>query len=102
MLLVSLAFIPCLAWEAYVPVATIVAAVGVVLAGIVVEAAGERLVRPVRRLVRSIEQGEIGEQSLHTLVRQAPPEIAPLLYGLHLTHARLRHTMRQLEQGRAE
>jgi two-component system, OmpR family, phosphate regulon sensor histidine kinase PhoR len=102
MLLASLAFIPVQAWEAYVPVATIVGAAGVLLAGIVVEAAGERLVRPVRRLVRSIEQGEIGNQSLHNLVRQAPPEVAPLLYGLHLTHARLRHTLRQLEQDRAE
>ena len=37
-----------------------------------------------------------------TWSRQAPAEVAPLLYGLHLTHARLRHTLRQLEQDRAE
>jgi two-component system phosphate regulon sensor histidine kinase PhoR len=102
MLLVSLAFIPVTAWETYVPVATIVATVGVALAGIAIEAAGERLVRPVRSLVRSIEEAEIGEQSLHNLVRHVPAEVAPLLYGLHVTHARLRRTLRQVEQDRAE
>ena len=102
MLLTSLAFIPVTAWEIYVPVATVVATAGVALAGIAVEAVGERLVRPVRRLVRSIEEEEIGEQSLHELVRQVPAEVAPLLYGLHITHARLRRTLRQVEQDRAE
>jgi two-component system, OmpR family, phosphate regulon sensor histidine kinase PhoR len=102
MLLTSLAFVPITGWETYVPVATVVGTLGVALAGIAVEAAGDRLVRPVRRLVRSIEEEEIGEQSLHNLVRQVPAEVAPLLYGLHVTHARLRRTLRQLEQDRAE
>jgi two-component system phosphate regulon sensor histidine kinase PhoR len=102
MLLTSLAFVPVTAWEIYVPVATVVGTLGVALAGIAIEAVGERLVRPVRRLVRSIEDEEIGEQSLHNLVRQVPPEVAPLLYGLHVTHARLRRTLRQVEQDRAE
>jgi two-component system phosphate regulon sensor histidine kinase PhoR len=102
MLLASLAFVPIEAWEGYVPIAAIVAGVLVVLAGLAVEAAGERLVRPMRRLVRSIEDDAIGDQSLHELARQAPPEMAPLLYGLHVTHARLRRTLRQLEQDRAE
>jgi len=102
MLLTSLAFVPITDWETYVPVATVVGTLGVALAGIAVEAAGDRLVRPIRRLVRSIEEEEIGEQSLHSLVRQVPAEVAPLLYGLHVTHARLRRTLRQLEQDRAE
>jgi two-component system phosphate regulon sensor histidine kinase PhoR len=102
MLLASLTFVPVTRWETYVPVATVVATIGVALAGFAVEAVGERLVRPMRRLVRSIEEEEIGEQSLHNLVRQVPAEVAPLLYGLHITHARLRRTLRQLEQDRAE
>lgn len=102
MLLASLAFVPVSAWESYVPVAAIVGTFGVVLAGIAVEIAGERLMRPMRRLARSIEEEAIGDQSLHDLVRQAPPEMAPLLYGLHVTHARLRRILRELEQDRAE
>src|SRR3981081_4207613 len=102
MLLAALAFLPVATWESYVPVATIVGTLGVLLAGIIVERAGERLVRPIRRLGRSIEEEEITEQNLHTLVRHAPAEVAPLLYGLHVTHARLRRTLRQLEQDRAE
>jgi two-component system phosphate regulon sensor histidine kinase PhoR len=102
MLLVALAFLPVATWESYVPVATIVGTLGIILAGIAVERAGERLVRPIRRLVRSIEEEEITEQSLHDLVRYAPTEVAPLLYGLHVTHARLRRTLRELERDRAE
>ena len=102
LLLVSLAFVPVERWESYVPVGAIVAALGLILAGIAVEAAGERLVRPMRRLVRSIEEDAIGGQTLHELVRQAPSEMAPLLYGLHVTHARLRRTVGELEQERAE
>ncbi len=102
MLLASLVFVPVSVWETYVPVAAVVAVLGVILAGIAVEMAGDRLVRPIRRLVRSIENSSIGDQSLHDLVRQAPAEMAPLLYGLHVTHARLRRTLRQLEQDRAD
>jgi two-component system, OmpR family, phosphate regulon sensor histidine kinase PhoR len=101
-LLVSLAFVPVDRWEGYLPVAASVAAIGLILAGFVVEGAGDRLIRPMRRLVRSIEQDAIGGQSLHDLVRQAPAEMAPLLYGLHVTHARLRRTVEELEQERAE
>src|SRR5579864_6319119 len=102
MLLVGLAFMPVQLWETYVPIAAIVGTLGLILAGIAVEAAGERLVRPMRRLVRSIEDGKIGDQSMHDLVRQAPPEMAGLLYGLHVTHARLERTLQELEQDRAE
>jgi hypothetical protein len=70
-----------------------VCAAGLIVAGTTVEAAGDRLVRPMRRLVRSIEQDAVGSQSLHDLVRQAPSEMAPLLYGLQVTHARLRRTV---------
>jgi two-component system, OmpR family, phosphate regulon sensor histidine kinase PhoR len=101
-LLVSLVFVPVDRWEGYVPVAASIAAIGLILAAFVVEAAGDRLIRPMRRLVRSIEQDAIGGQSLHDLVRQAPAEMAPLLYGLHVTHARLRRTVEELEQERAE
>jgi two-component system phosphate regulon sensor histidine kinase PhoR len=101
-LLVSLIFVPTGQWESYVPLAAIVGALGVIVAYVAVEAAGDRLVRPMRRLVRSIEADAIGDQSLHDLVRQAPAEVAPLLYGLHVTHARLRRTLAQIEQDRAE
>lgn len=102
MLLASLVFVPIERWESYVPIAVIVATLALILAGIGVETAGERLVRPMRRLVRSIEADAIGDQSLHDLVQQAPAEMAPLLYGLHVTHARLRRTLDQIEQDRAE
>ena len=42
MLLAALAFLPVATWESYVPVATIVGALGVLLGGIIVERAGER------------------------------------------------------------
>jgi two-component system phosphate regulon sensor histidine kinase PhoR len=102
MLMASLLFVPVERWESYVPIAVVVATIGIILAGIGVEWAGERLVRPMRHLVRSIEADAIGDQSLHDLVRQAPAEMAPLLYGLHVTHARLRRTLGQIEQDRAE
>jgi two-component system phosphate regulon sensor histidine kinase PhoR len=102
MLMASLVFMPVESWETYVPIATIIGVLGVILAGLAVEAAGDRLVRPMRRLVRSIEADAIGDQSLHELVKQAPAEMAPLLYGLHVTHARLRRILVQIEQDRAE
>ena len=40
--------------------------------------------------------------SLQEIASDAPGEVAPLLYGLHLTHMRLRTTLRQLEWDRAE
>jgi len=102
MLAVGLAFVPTTKWDTYVPVATLCAVAGSVVAGLAVELVGERSVRPLRRLARSIEDEEFGEQSLRELVGRAPSEVAPLLYGLHLTHTRLRRTLRQLEQDRAE
>jgi hypothetical protein len=52
----SLAFVPVNRWEAYVPIVAIVCTVGLIVAGVTVETAGELLVRPMRRPVRSIEQ----------------------------------------------
>jgi two-component system phosphate regulon sensor histidine kinase PhoR len=102
MLLVALAFVPVDAWERFVPLATIVGGVGVLLAGVSVELVGERLIRPARRLLHAIEAEELGDQTVHALVRQAPSEVAPLLYGLHITQTRLRRTFRQLQQERTE
>ena len=102
MLLIALAFVPTADWETFVPVATVGGVIAVGVAAVCVEIVGERLMRPVRRLVRSIEQDEIGEGRLPDLARQTPSEVAPLLYGLHVTHANLRRIVRQLERDRAE
>jgi two-component system phosphate regulon sensor histidine kinase PhoR len=102
MLQVALLFLPVEKWEQFVPVATLVAVIGALLAAVVVESTGWRLVRPLRQLTRSIEDGRIGELTLDEFGRQAPSEVAPLLYGLQLTHARMRRVLGQLEQDRAE
>ncbi len=102
MLLVALLFVPLELWESFVPLATLVAVLGALIAAVVVERVGWRLLRPMRSLARSIEDDQIGELSLDDFGRQAPAEVAPLLYGLQLTHARLRRTLAQLEQDRAE
>jgi len=102
MLVSALAFVPVGYWATFVPIATLVAAAGVVLAAIAVERAGERLVRPLRHLARSIEEDRVGDRSLNDFAHEAPGEVAPLLYGLHITHSRLRRTLRQIEQDRAE
>ncbi len=101
-LLVALLFVPIDLWQEFVPVATLVAVLGALIAAAVVEHTGWRLVRPLRQLTRSIEDGRIDELSLDDFGRQAPAEVAPLLYGLQLTHTRLRRILRQLEQDRAE
>jgi two-component system phosphate regulon sensor histidine kinase PhoR len=102
MLLIGLAFVPSSSWETFVPVATLVATLGVVVAAIVIERTGDRLVRPVRSLARSIEDGGLGDLTLDDFGRLAPADVAPLLYGLHLTHARLRRILNQVEEDRAE
>src|SRR3954447_1700941 len=89
MLLLALAFIPTPAWETFVPLATVLGIVGVVVSWLAIELVAERSLRPLRRLARSIEDDRLGEPSLQELVRRAPPEVAPVLYGLHLTHTRL-------------
>src|SRR3954454_24208394 len=102
LLLVALLFVPVERWEAFVPLATLVAVLGAVITAVVVERTGWRLVRPLRQLTRSIESGHLNDLSLDDLGRQAPPEVAPLLYGLQLTHTRLQRILGQLEQDRAE
>jgi two-component system phosphate regulon sensor histidine kinase PhoR len=102
MLLIGLAFVPATNWETFVPLATLVAVIGVVVAAVVIERTGDRLVRPVRYLARSIEDGGLSELTLDDFGRLAPSDFAPVLYGLHLTHARLRRILGQVEQDRAE
>jgi signal transduction histidine kinase len=101
-LLVGLAFLPGSAWESFVPIATIVGGLGVVAAAAGAAWIGERQLRPLRRLVHAIETDQIGRDSLRELAGDAPPEIAALLHGLHLTQARLRRTLAELEHDRAE
>ena len=103
MLLASLAFVPVDRWEGYVPVAASIGAIGLILAGFVVEAA-RRPSGPSDAPPGALDRTgrRSASQSLHDLVRQAPAEMAPLLYGLHVTHARLRRTVEELEQDRAE
>src|SRR5689334_12721576 len=100
--MLALPFIPTSQWESFVPIATIAGVVAVTIGWVCMEVVGERLMRPVRRLVRAIEHDEIGDQRLPELARQTPSEVAPLLYGLHVTHANLRRIVRQLERDRAE
>jgi two-component system phosphate regulon sensor histidine kinase PhoR len=102
MLMLALSFIPTSQWESFVPMATIAGVIAVSVAWVCMEVVGERLMRPVRSLVRAIEHDEIGDQRLPELARQTPSEVAPLLYGLHVTHANLRRIVRQLERDRAE
>jgi two-component system phosphate regulon sensor histidine kinase PhoR len=102
MLLVALLFVPPAEWDAFVPLATLVGGLGVVIAAIAIEQTGDPPARRLRRLARAIEDGRIGDLTLEDFVRQAPAEVAPLLYGLHLTHSRLRRTLGQLERERAE
>jgi two-component system phosphate regulon sensor histidine kinase PhoR len=101
-LLVALLFVPIPAWESFVPLATLVAVLGALTTAVVVERTGWQLVRPLRHLARSIEDGRIGELTLDDFGRQAPAEVAPLLYGLQLTHTRLRRILAQVERDRAE
>jgi len=56
----------------------------------------------MRQLMRRIEEGQVGDLTMGDFVGQAPSDVAPLLYGLHLAHRRLRRILEQLEQERAE
>jgi two-component system, OmpR family, phosphate regulon sensor histidine kinase PhoR len=99
---IALVFVPIADWQTFVPLAVLVAAFGVIVAVVAVERAGSRLSRPLLRLARSIQEDRVGSLSLHEIASDTPGEVAPLLYGLHLTHMRLRTTLRQLEWDRAE
>ncbi len=102
MLVVALLFVPAASWETFVPVATLVGGLGVIVAAVTIEHTGDPPVRRLRQLARTIEEGRVGELTLADFARQAPLELAPLLYGLHLTHSRLQRTLDQLKQERAE
>jgi signal transduction histidine kinase len=102
LMLAGLAFLPVAAWETFVPIATVVGALGVVAAAVGAAWVGEHQLRPLRRLVQAIETDQIGPESLRELAGDAPPEITALLQGLHLTQARLRRTLAELEHDRAE
>ena len=99
---IALAFVPIADWQTFVPLAVLVAALGVIVGVVAVERVGARLARPLLRLARSIQEDRVGSLSLQEIASDAPGEVAPLLYGLHLTHMRLRTTLRQLEWDRAE
>ncbi|MBV9171100.1 MAG: PAS domain-containing protein, partial [Chloroflexi bacterium] len=101
-LLAALAFVPASAWERFVPIATVLGAAGVVAAAIAAAWTGERLARPLRRIVQAIEAEEVGEASLRQFARETPAEAAGLLYALHHAHARLHGTLAQLERDRAQ
>src|SRR5438477_11124717 len=94
-LLAALAFVPTGAWESFVPVATALGGAGVVIAAVCAAWAGETLARPLRRMVRAIEAGEIGQESLRRFAGEAPSEVAGLLYALHHAHTRLHRTLAQ-------
>jgi two-component system phosphate regulon sensor histidine kinase PhoR len=53
-------------------------------------------------MVQQVEAGKIGERSLFQFASEMPTEVAGLLYALHHTHARLQHTVAQLERDRAQ
>ena len=101
-LLAALAFVPTSAWESFVPIATILGGAGVLAAAVTTAWTGERLARPLRRIVQAIEAGEIGQQSLRQFADETPAEVAGLLYALHHAHARLHRTLAQLERDRAQ
>jgi two-component system phosphate regulon sensor histidine kinase PhoR len=102
MLLVALVFVPSAAWENFVPLATLIAVLGVIATAVAIEQTGEPPTRRLRQLTRLIEEGRVGDLTLADFARQSPSEVAPLLYGLHLAHRRLRRILEQLEQERAE
>lgn len=99
---VGLAFVPPAEWDRYVPVAIGIIVGCTVLARWVAQIAGERLIRPTQALLRAVESETSDDADLSELIREAPSEVAPLLYGLHVTHSRLRRTLHQLEGERAE
>jgi len=102
MLLLALAFLPVAAWEAFVPVATILGGAAVIVTALLVDVVGKRIAGPLRGMVRSIDSGHLGAATLRELAEQAPSEVAPLLYALHRTHGRLRSAMAELERDRAQ
>jgi two-component system phosphate regulon sensor histidine kinase PhoR len=101
-LLASLTFLPAPAWESFVPIATALTGAGVVAAVLLAAWAGERLARPLRRMVRAIEADTIGPRSLREFASEAPSEVVALVYALRTAHDRLQRTLAELERDRAQ
>ena len=101
-LLAALAFLPPPMWESFVPIATALGAAGVLAAGAATAWTGERLARPLRQMVRAVEADGIGRDALREFARDAPSEVAGLLYALQHAHARLQRTLGELERDRAQ
>jgi len=102
MLLLALAFVPHAEWETFVPLATLVGGIGVVGAAVAVELTAAPGSRRLRQLARAIEDGKLADLTMEDFARQAPSEVAPLLYGLHIAHRRLRRIVDQMQHERAE
>ncbi len=101
-LLAALNFVPAAAWESFVPIATALTAGGVFAAVLLAAWAGERLARPLRRMVHAIEADTIGPPSLREFTSEAPSEIVALVYALRTAHGRLQRTLSELERDRAQ
>lgn len=102
MLLVGVAFLPAPEWQTFVPIAVLVATTLVVLTAILVDIVGRRMARPLRRMVRSIDAGEVGHATLGEFALQAPTEVAPLLYALQRAQTGLRSALEQLARDREQ
>ena len=101
-LLSALAFVPSSAWESFVPIATVLGGAGVLIAAAAIGWTGNRLARPLRRIIQAIETDELGQQSLRQFAGDAPSEIAALLYALHGAHAHLQRALAELERDRGQ
>jgi two-component system, OmpR family, phosphate regulon sensor histidine kinase PhoR len=101
-LVAALAFLPPSTWESFVTIATLLAGTGVVVAALAAAWAGERLARPLRRMVRAIEVDNIGTESLREFAGEAPAEVVALVYALRNAHSRLQRTLAELERDRAQ
>src|SRR5947209_19510227 len=102
MLLIGLAFLPVSDWEVFVPAAALAGGAMVLLAATAVEIMGRRLAQPLRRMVRSIDAGEVGQATLGEFAQQAPVEVAPLLYALQRAQSGQRGALEQLERDRGQ
>ena len=102
MLLIGLAFLPVSDWEVFVPAAALAGGAAVLLAATAVEIMGRRLAQPLRRMVRSIDAGEVGQATLGEFAQQAPVEVAPLLYALQRAQSGQRGALEQLERDRGQ
>src|SRR4051812_30567933 len=95
-LLAALAFVPRSIWESFVPIATVLGGAGVLAAGAAAAWTGKHMARPLRQMVRPVEADGIGRDALPEFARDAPSEVAGLLYALEHAHARLHRTLGEL------